>query len=144
VVATGEGKKDLATMEKVKSYLVDEKKLNEFEFSKEEMEFLKPFNFLTQKPMIYLANVAEDEASDPATNKHFESFKNYVETNKEDYVVVSAQIEFEISKLEGEEQKMFLDDLGLKESGLNIVAKGAFNKLGLKTYFTAGPLEIHA
>lgn len=144
VKATGEGKVELAIMEKVKERLVQEKKLNEFDWTEEEIEFIKNFQFLTLKPTIYLANVSEEEASQPHINKHFEKFSNYVINRAEDYVVVSAQIEYEISKLEGDDQKMFLDEMGLTESGLNIVAKKAFSTLGLATYLTAGPQEIHA
>ncbi len=144
VINTGEGKKELEIMEKVKSRLIDEKKLNEFDWTEEEMNFIKNFQFLTLKPTIYLANVSEEEASNPSLNKHFEKFSNYVINRSEDYVVISAQIEYEISKLEGEDQEMFLEEMGLKESGLNIVSKKAFSTLGLATYLTAGPQEIHA
>ncbi len=144
VLATGTGKNELAWMEKAKERLTSEKKLNEFEYSSDEYDFLKPFNFLTMKPTIYLANVSEEEASNPESNPHFNQFVKYVEDNNEQYVVVSAQIEYEISKLEGEEQKMFLSEMGLEESGLNIVSKAAFKRLGLSTYFTAGPQEVHA
>ncbi len=144
VVATGEGKNELAFMETLKERLTSERKLNEFEYSTEELELIKNFQFLTMKPTIYLANVAEEEASNPTVNPHYESFKNFIEGRKEDLVTVSAQIEYEISKLEGEDQQMFLDEMGLTESGLNIVAKKAFYTLGLSTYFTAGVQEVHA
>ncbi len=144
VVATGEGKSELAFMELLKERLTSERKLNEFEYSTEEMEMIKNFHFLTMKPTIYLANVSEEEASNPSVNSNYKSFTNFVSERKEDFVVVSAQIEYEISKLEGEDQQMFLDELGLKESGLNIVSKKAFSTLGLSTYLTAGPQEIHA
>lgn len=144
VNATGEGKAELALMEKLKERLVSERKLNEFEYTDDEIETIKNFQFLTMKPTIYLANVSEDEASNPESNKNYEPFKNFIENRKEDFVVVSAQIEYEISKLEGEDQKIFLEELNLEESGLNVVAKKAFHTLGLATYLTAGPEEIHA
>ena len=131
-------------METLKERLTSERKLNEFEYSTEELELIKNFQFLTMKPTIYLANVAEEEAADPTTNPNYESFVSFTQGRKEDIVVISAQIEYEISKLEGEDQQMFLDELGLEESGLNIVSKKAFNTLGLSTYLTAGPQEIHA
>ncbi len=144
VNATGEGKNELAFMETLKERLTQEKKLNEFNYSDEEMVLIKNFHFLTMKPTIYLANVSEEEASDPTLNKNYEKFINFVNDNNEDYVIVSAQIEYEISKLEGEDQIIFLDELGLKESGLNVVAKKSFHTLGLSTYLTAGPQEVHA
>ncbi len=144
VAATGEGKNELAFMELLKERLSEERKLNEFEYSEDEMEMIKNFHFLTMKPTIYLANVAEDEASNPESNPNYEKFVSYVNEKNEDFVVISAQIEYEISKLEGDDQQMFLDELGLTESGLNIVSKKAFHTLGLSTYLTAGPQEIHA
>lgn len=144
VKATGEGKGELAFMEMLKERLSSEKKLNEFEYSEEEMEQIRNFHFLTMKPTIYLANVAEEEAGDPTSNPNYEKFASFIKERKEDFVVVSAQIEYEISKLEGEDQQMFLEEMGLTESGLNIVSKKAFHTLGLSTYLTAGPQEIHA
>lgn len=144
VLATGTGKSELDIMNKIKDRLEDGKKLNEFEYSEKEFELIKNFQFLTMKPTIYLANVSEEEASSPESNKNFEVFKKFIENRKEDYVVVSAQIEYEISKLNEEDQKVFLDELNLKESGLNVVSKKAFHTLGLATYLTAGPEEIHA
>ncbi len=144
VIATGEGKQELALMEMLRERLTSERKLNEFEYTDEEMAVIKNFQFLTLKPTIYLANVAEGEAGTPESNSNYEAFKNFVSERNEDYVVISAQIEYEISKLEGEDQQMFLDELGLKESGLNIVSKKAFHTLGLSTYLTAGPQEVHA
>ncbi len=144
VTATGEGKEELALMEMLKERLVSERKLNEFEYIEEEMAVIKNFQFLTLKPTIYLANVAEDEAGNPESNPNYSKFKDFVTERNEDFVVVSAQIEYEISKLEGEDQEMFLEELGLTESGLNIVSKKAFHTLGLSTYLTAGPQEVHA
>ncbi len=143
-ITTGEGKSELKIMELLKERLTSEKKLNEFEYSQEEMELIKNFQFLTLKPTIYLANVSESEASNPSENPNYENFINYVNSQKEDFVVISAQIEYEISKLNDEDQKMFLNEMGLKESGLNVLSKKAFQILGLSTYITAGPQEIHA
>ncbi|NQX83332.1 MAG: redox-regulated ATPase YchF [Mycoplasmataceae bacterium] len=137
-------KEKLIFMKLLKERLSQERKLNEFEYSENEIEIINNFKFLTMKPTIYLANVSEEESSDPKTNLYFNTFKNFVENRKEDFVVVSAQIEYEISKLEGNDQKIFLKELNLKESGLNIVAKKAFYTLGLSTYLTSGPEETHA
>ncbi|MFV0474025.1 MAG: hypothetical protein ACK5MQ_07420 [Pikeienuella sp.] len=131
-------------MKLIKERLTEEHKLNEFEYSEENMAFIKNFQFLTLKPTIYLANVSENEAGNPESNVHFNNFKEFVESRNEQFVVLSTQIEYEISKLDIEEQKEFLKELGLEQSGLNTVAKKAFEILGLKTYFTAGPEETHA
>ncbi len=141
---TGEGKENLQLMEFVYKNLQEEKRLNSLTFSLEETKFLKNFNFLTWKPVIYLVNIAEDQVSNPEKNPYFKEFKNHLQTAEEDFVVISAQIEFEISKLQKEDQKIFLKELNLKISGLDLVAKKAFKLLGLETFFTAGPKQIHA
>ena len=91
-----------------------------------------------------MANVAEGELADPNTNPHYEAFKGHMAKIGAEHLVLSAQIEYEIAKLDDEEQQMFLADLGLTESGLNALSTKAFQRLGLRTYFTAGPLEAHA
>ena len=144
ISGSNESKVELNIAKKIKERLIKENKLSQFEYSEEEMDFIKGFQFLTLKPTIYLANVSEEEVSKPSLNKKFNDFKTFVESKNENFVVVSAQIEYEISKLEGEDQLMFLEELNLKESGLNLVSRKAFETLGLSTYFTAGPQEIHA
>lgn len=139
-----EEKFELSLMQKLKERLSNEKKLCEFEYTIEEMEKIKNFQFLTIKPTIYLANVSEEEASNPEKNIFFSKFKKFIEERKEDFVVISAQIEYEISKLEEKDQEEFLKEINLSESGLNLVSKKAFYTLGLATFLTAGPEEIHA
>ncbi len=141
---TGEGKENLKLMEFVFQNLQDEKRLNTLTFSLEETKFLNSFNFLTIKPVIYLVNLAEEEVAHPEKNSYFAAFKNYLQGAEEDFVVISAQIEFEISKLEKEDQQIFLAELDLEISGLDMIAAKAFKLLGLETFFTAGEMEIHS
>jgi|GEM_PF-2848869 len=131
-------------MEDLKNKLSNEHKLNEFSFSEKELKFLEQFQFLTMKPTIYLANVGEDEISNYEKNPHYIKFKEKIEQRNEQFLIISAQIEYEISKLDDEEQQLFLQELNLKQKGLDSVSKMAFQSLGLGTYFTAGPEEIHA
>lgn len=143
-LATGEGKSELKFMELIKERLISEKKLNEFKYTKEELAIIKNFQFLTMKPTIYLANISEEQISTLDNEKNYLLFKEYVEKRNENYLAISSQIEYEISKLGINDQKIFLEELNLTESGLNMVAKKAFYILGLSTYLTAGPEEIHA
>jgi len=139
-----EDKNLLILMEDLKNKLSNEHKLNEFSFSEKELKFLEQFQFLTMKPTIYLANVGEDEISNYEKNPHYIKFKEKIEQRNEQFLIISAQIEYEISKLDDEEQQLFLQELNLKQKGLDSVSKMAFQSLGLGTYFTAGPEEIHA
>jgi ribosome-binding ATPase YchF (GTP1/OBG family) len=134
----------LSTVRKVIDSLKEEKEISNMELSIEEIHSIKSFSFLTLKPFIYLANVAEGELKNPEQNPHFIAFKKYMEEINGMYVILSTQIEFEISQLPEDDQKMFLDEIGLKESGLNNVSSKAFEILGLRTYFTMGPKEAHA
>ena len=142
--SNADDKLTLATVKKVIEVLKDEKMASSLNLSEEELFSIKSFSFLTLKPFIYLANVAEGELSNPETNPHYEAFVNYMKEIGGTYVVLSSQIEYEISKLPEEDQEMFLEDLGVEESGLNSVSAKAFEILGLRTYFTMGPKEAHA
>ncbi|BDU67853.1 MAG: ribosome-binding ATPase YchF [Candidatus Tyloplasma litorale] len=144
IKATGKETEEFLFIKKLKKQLEEEKKLIEFQYSTSELEIIKNFQFLTMKPTIYLANISENNVSNYQKDKNFKIFKKYIENKNEDFSVISAQIEYEISKLDNEEQKDFLEELNLKESGLNIVSKKAFKVLNLSTYFTAGKEEIHA
>lgn len=141
---TGFEKEKLELMKVLRERLENEQKLNEFTYSNEELEIIKGFQFLTIKPTIYLANVAEDEISNLKNNKFYQKFVDFVSEKNENFEFISAQIECEISKLNIEDQIIFLNEIGLKESGLNSLTKKSFKTLGLSTYFTAGEQEIHA
>lgn len=140
-------KKDLQTLEAVNKaleFLKQEKKLDEVNLTQEEKEHLKPFFLLTLKPTIYLLNVSEEDLSNPYSNNLIKTFKEQFDNEHKKYVIASTQIEYEISKLDEESQKEFLNELGVKESGINLLSSKAFELLGLATYFTCGPQEIHA
>ena len=102
----------------------------------------KPFNLLTSKPVIYVCNV--DEASAATGNKYSDMVREKY-GKIADVLVISSKIEMEISQIiDIEERKMFLEDLGLTESGLDQVIKTGYKTLGLQTYYTIGPKEAHA
>lgn len=114
------------------------------EFSKEETKLVKHFHLLTIKPILYVANVSEDEVADASSNENVKKVKEYAENEGAEVIVVCAKIESEIAELEGEEKEMFLEELGIEESGLDQLIKAAYSLLGLATYFTAGEQEVRA
>jgi len=124
--------------------LMDNKPIRTLTFNENELALIKNFNFLTQKPMIYVANIIEDEISDYDGNPYVQKIKEFAETEGSDVVVISAQIEAELSELDQEEKAVFLEELGVTESGLDKLIKRSYSLLGLETYFTAGVQEVRA
>lgn len=137
-------KSDFLLMEKILEILKTTKKLSEVSFSEKDIEFLNQFNFLTLKPTIYVANVSEKYISSLDKNREFNIFLEFVKKYNYNYHFLSAQIEYEISKLNINDQKEFLESLGLKSSGINELSILIFKFLKIKTFFTAGKKEIHA
>ena len=117
-----------------------------FELEDEDEEaFFKEYNLLTAKPVIFAANVTEDDlANDGADNKYVQAVREFAEKEHCGVFVICAQIEQEISELDDDEKKMFLEDLGLKESGLEKLIKASYKLLGLISYLTAGEPEVRA
>jgi len=110
-------------------------------FTKEEKEYLKQFNFLTSKPVIYVCNIKDDEINNPEGNKHFCAVKEYATKEGSEVVPISAAIEEELSDLPKEEKLEFLKDLGIERSGLDDLILKAYKTLGLETFFTVGKDE---
>ncbi len=111
----------------------------------DEIALLNSYNLLTYKPVIFAANVGEDDlASDGAENAGVQDVRRYAAENGSEVFVVCAQIEQEISELDEEEKAMFLEDLGLKESGLQKLIKASYHILGLMSFLTAGEDETRA
>ena len=103
------------------------------------------YDLLTAKPVIYAANVSEDDlADDGASNKYVQAVREYAAKEGSEVFAVCAQIEEEISELDDDEKKEFLEDLGLKESGLDKLIKASYSLLGLISFLTAGPTETRA
>ncbi|MFA9445288.1 redox-regulated ATPase YchF [Egicoccus sp. AB-alg6-2] len=104
----------------------------------------RELSLLTAKPVLYAANVAEDELPDAAGNEHVEVVRKLAEIEGAELVVISAQVEAELAELGGEERAEYLESLGLERSGLERLIERAYRLLGLLTYFTAGPKETRA
>ena len=100
---------------------------------------------LTMKPVIYVANVSEDEAaSEPVDNAAYMAVKEFAKTENSELIAVCAGIESEIAELDADEKAMFLEDMGIEESGLDKLIKASYSLLGLISYLTAGPEEVRA
>ena len=138
--------KELAMLERVKERLEDGKLAIGFETEDEdEEEYFKNLNLLTAKPVIYAANVGEEDlANDGADNAGVQAVREYAKETGSEVFAICAQIEEEISELDDEERQMFLDDLGLKESGLEKLIRASYSLLGLMSFLTAGEDETRA
>jgi GTP-binding protein YchF len=128
----------------IRDTLMNNLPIRTMKFTEPEFAVIKNFNFLTAKPMIYVANISEDEISDFEDNAYVKIIKDFAAKEGSEVVVISAKIEAELSELSNEEKVMFLEDLGVSESGLDRLIKKSYDLLGLKTYFTAGPQEVRA
>ncbi|HEX5036400.1 MAG TPA: redox-regulated ATPase YchF [bacterium] len=137
-----ESLKLLEIYKKLEKQLNDGKPARALALPPEERELVKDLFLLTNKPVLYVANVAEGEIH--KTSPALESLKAHAKKEGAEVVVLSGKIESEISELSTEERKTFLQDLGLKESGLDQMARAGYKLLGLNTYFTAGPKEVRA
>ena len=138
--------KELELLNKIKGYLEEGKMAKGFETEdEEELALLAGYQLLTYKPVIYAANVSEEDlADDGAANSFVQQVREYAAQEHSEVFVICAQIEQEIAELDEEEKKMFLEDLGLKESGLEKLIKASYSLLGLISYLTAGEPETRA
>lgn len=139
--------KELALLERIKAHLEEGSLAKTFTGMEDEEEeaWLAGYNLLTYKPVIYAANVAEDDlAEEGAGNAGVAKVREYAEKEHSEVFVVCAQIEQEIAELEEDEKRMFLEELGLEESGLEKLIKASYKLLGLISYLTAGEPEVRA
>ena len=127
---------------KIKETLDAGKPARHANLTKEEKEFVKNYSFLTMKPMLYIANISESDIS--TGNKYVEMLREKALEEGSEVVMISAKIEEELVELDEEDRQMFLDDLGLTRSGLDLLVEKAYSLLGLETFFTAGEKECRA
>ncbi len=138
--------KEAELVKKLIDHLENGQSARTFETADEdEKALLESFNLLTYKPVIYAANVNEDDlADDGASNEFVKQVREFAAGEGSEVFVICAQIEQEIAELDDDEKKMFLEDLGLTESGLEKLIRASYSLLGLISYLTAGPTETRA
>ncbi len=133
---------EASLLERVKSTLIEDRPVRSMDLTEDERKILKAFNLLTIKPIIYVANVSEDEINEE--NKYVKIVKEFADKEGAKVAVICAKIEEELSELEDNEKKEFLTELGIEESGLDKLIKQSYSLLGLSTFLTAGPDEVRA
>ncbi len=138
--------KELGLLERLKAHLEDGKMGKSFMAEDEdEQAWLDSYNLLTGKPVIFAANVAEDDlADDGQGSAGVQAVREFAKQEGCEVFVVCAQIEQEIAELDDEEKAMFLEELGLQESGLEKLIRASYRLLGLISYLTAGEPEVRA
>ena len=138
--------KEVEMMKRLKDFLEEGHLAKNFELQdEEEEEWFKEYNLLTAKPVIYAANVSEDDlADDGASNEQVAKVREFAKEEKSEVFVICAQIEQEIAELDDDEKKMFLEDLGLTESGLEKLIRASYRILGLISFLTTVPDETRA
>ena len=136
---------ELELLERVKAVLEEGKPARSIEYTPEEAEIMKEVSLLSLKPVLYAANVAEDDFTKGIENNKFvNSVKELAASEGSEVIAVSAKIEEEISELDADEKAMFLSDLNMSESGLDRLIKASYKLLGLISYLTAGEPEVRA
>ena len=137
-----EAQAEVDVLEKLVAVLNAGKPARQYSFTDEEAELVKGLELLTNKPIIYAANVSEDDLA--TGNSYVEQVRKVAEAENAKVVIVSAQVESELVELSEEERTDFLESLGVKEGGLKSLIRATYELLGLRTYFTSGPKETRA
>lgn len=114
------------------------------EFNEEQQKIVKGFQLLTMKPVLYVANIGENDVANGNNNKYVQQVQDFAKNDHAEVIVICAKIEEEIAELESEEKAVFLQELGIQESGLDQMIRKAYHLLGLATFFTAGVQEVRA
>lgn len=135
---------ELAVLDKIKPVLEEGISARSIEFTDEEQRIVKSLFLLTTKPVLYVANVSEEDVADYETNDYVNKVKEFAASENAEVIVISARAEEEIAELEEEDKAEFLEALGIEESGLDQLIRAAYDLLGLATYFTAGEQEVRA
>ncbi|MBM7572532.1 redox-regulated ATPase YchF [Aquibacillus albus] len=131
-------------LSKLRDAFEEEQPARAVSFTDEQMKLVKGLHLLTSKPILYVANVGEDELLEADENPSVKKVREFAANENAEVIVISAKVESEIAELEGEEKEMFLEELGIAESGLDQLIKATYQLLGLATYFTAGEQEVRA
>src|SRR5699024_7401676 len=114
------------------------------DLDEDEKKILKGFFLLTAKPVLYVANISEDDVADSENNHYVKEVMAYAAKENAEVIAVCAEAEEEIAELDDDDKAEFLEALGIEESGLDKLIRAAYDLLGLGTYFTAGVQEVRA
>ena len=137
--------KEIDFLEKLQAHLEDGKSARSFGFTEDEAEIIRSTPLLSNKPVIYAANLSEDDfRSDYEKNEQYRAVKAIAEEENSAVMPICAQIEADIADMDAEEKELFLSDLNLNESGLSRIIKTGYSLLGLISFLTAGPQEVRA
>ena len=134
---------ELDTWKKVREALQNGKMARSLDYSEEEQEVIKDAFLLTMKPILYVANVSEEQLSDD-NDANVKAVEEYAKQDKAEVIKLCVKIEEELSSLDGDDKKEMLEALGLEESGLDKVIKSSYDLLGLMSFLTAGEPEVRA
>ena len=135
---------EIDTLEKVKGALDSGKSARTIAFTDEELEIVNDTYLLTNKPILYIANVSENMINNPEEYEEVKQVKEYAKTENAKVIPLCVKIEEELSTLDGDDKKEMLEALGLEESGLDKVIKASYDLLGLMSFLTAGEPEVRA
>ena len=135
--------KELDLLNKVNDFLASGKSARAMDLEDDEAEFVRSLDLLSYKPVIYAANVSEDDAT-AEDNEYVQKVRDFAAAEGSDVVVVCAKIEAEMSELEDDEKAMFLEEMGISESGLDKLVKASYRLLDLISFLTAGEPEVRA
>ena len=134
---------ELDVLNKIKPVLEDGKSVRSIDFNDDEKKIVKGLFLLTSKPVLYVANISEDDMADPDANKYMDQIKEHVKGDGE-VIGVAAAAEEQIAEMDEADKADFLEMEGVKEPGLNRLIRAAYKLLGLETFFTAGGPETRA
>ena len=135
--------KELDLLKKVYDFLAEGKSARAMELDDEEAEFVRSLDLLSYKPVIYAANVSKDDAA-AEDNDYIAKVREFAATENSDVIVVCAKIEAEMAELDEDEKAMFLEEMGIGESGLDKLVKASYHLLDLISFLTAGEPEVRA
>lgn len=133
-----------AALVRIHAAFMNDKPARSVELSDIEIPYIKQLTLLTMKPMLYVANVSEDEIGMLEDNIYYQEVVAYAQKDAAEVIAISVQIEAELSELDDADRVEFLQDIGIQESGVAKLTRAAYHLLGLETYFTAGVQEVRA
>ncbi|APH13243.1 50S ribosome-binding GTPase family protein [Clostridium sporogenes] len=140
-----EAKQESALMEKIVSHLEEGKPVRTLELEEDEEKLVKSYFLLTSKPVLYAANVSEDDLmSGNPENEFVKKVKDFAKAENSEVITLCARLEEELSTLEDDEKAEMLSEYGLKESGLDKLVQSSYKLLGLISFLTAGQVEVRA